>query len=112
MISLKNAPERRRFFEQGWRENIGTRTKSTKEIESDVAESSSISSKNQSQNQIQNLAHLVPGITTGGDPENHKAVYFHTVDRDPEGGLIGCTRSHMACWQKALAMNSTGKANI
>jgi len=31
--------------------------------------------------------------------------HFHTVDRDPEGGLLGCTRSHMACYQKAIDQN-------
>lgn len=58
--SLKVAPERRKFIEQGFREQFG--------------------------------ALQVCGVD----------VYFHEVDLDPEGGVVGCTRSHVAIWRKAL----------
>lgn len=29
-------------------------------------------------------------------------VHFHEVDLDPDGGKYGCSRSHLACYQKAL----------
>ena len=29
-------------------------------------------------------------------------MYYHVADLDPEGGVLGCTRSHMALYQKAI----------
>jgi hypothetical protein len=49
-----------------------------------------------------------------GTPERHERaknlfadlnvpVTFHVAERDPQGPIYGCWRSHLACWEKGLA---------
>ena len=63
VINLAEAVDRRKFFESGWSEHVGS-------------------------------------TLLGAKP------HFLVVDRDPEGGLIGCTRSHLACYKKACEQNA------
>ena len=52
-------------------------------------------------------------ITMRTTPERHERarklfesfdfpVTFHVAERDPQGGIYGCWRSHLACWDKAV----------
>ncbi|CAD7975569.1 unnamed protein product, partial [Amoebophrya sp. A25] len=75
MISLRTCPERRAFF--------------GKCLPSD-SDSSSTSS---------------PSGSTKNDSTPTflgQKVHYHVADLDPEGGVLGCTRSHMALYKKAL----------
>lgn len=53
-------------------------------------------------------------ITMSSTPERHERarklfsdldfpVTFHVADRDPQGGIYGCWRSHLACWDKGVS---------
>eukprot|EP00391_Amoebophrya_sp_Ameob2_P011768 CAMPEP_0178997406 /NCGR_PEP_ID=MMETSP0795-20121207/8906_1 /TAXON_ID=88552 /ORGANISM="Amoebophrya sp., Strain Ameob2" /LENGTH=2133 /DNA_ID=CAMNT_0020689903 /DNA_START=1017 /DNA_END=7418 /DNA_ORIENTATION=- len=73
MISLRTCPERRAFFERGWKEQARKFLPATAS-EAERQDPSFLGAK----------------------------MYYHVADLDPEGGVLGCTRSHMALYQKAI----------
>eukprot|EP00392_Amoebophrya_sp_AT5.2_P007372 g7386.t1 len=85
MISLRTCPERRAFFKNGWKEQARKYLPATAS-EAEVQDPSFLGAK----------------------------MYYHVADLDPdEGGVqLGCTRSHMAVYEKAVECKNAKAAIV
>ena len=106
VISLREAPERLQFFMDGWARAFGPHedvSGSTKPSAASNGQEHDIQPNTTEYVEVSKTKRMMcrgMPMTTGMHAKTVRP-HFLQVDRDPTGGLIGCTRSHLAVWRAA-----------